>query len=129
MARALLGLVPALQSTRPDVAGALRGENAGGGQPGQLRWRNVLVVTQLTISLVLLVGAGLFLRSHQRVQSVDPGFGREPTNPDTCLSSSAIIPPPSGYSTWLDQLWAVMISHGRRPAPDLTSRTRQQDMS
>jgi predicted permease len=50
-AGALLGLVPALQSTRPDVAGALRSENAGGGQPGQLRWRNALVVAQLTISL------------------------------------------------------------------------------
>ena len=78
-AGALLGLVPALQSTRPDVAGALRSESAAGGQPGQLRWRNALVVAQLTISLVLLVGAGLFLRSFQRVQSVDPGFGREPT--------------------------------------------------
>ena len=78
-AGALLGLVPALQSTRPDVAGALRSENAGGGEPGQLRWRNALVVAQLAISLVLLVGAGLFLRSFQRVQAVDPGFGREPT--------------------------------------------------
>ncbi len=79
VAGALLGLVPALQSTRPDVSGALRSESAGGGQPGQLRWRNALVVAQLTISLVLLVGAGLFLRSFQQVQSVDPGFGREPT--------------------------------------------------
>ena len=81
VAGALLGLVPALQSARPDGAGALRSENAGGGQPGQLRWRNALVVTQLTISLVLLVGAGLFLRSFQRVQSVDPGFGRNPDRP------------------------------------------------
>ncbi|MCY3846672.1 MAG: ABC transporter permease, partial [Acidobacteria bacterium] len=75
VAGALLGLVPALQSTRPNVAGTLRSESAGGGQPGQLRWRNALVVAQLTISLVLLVGAGLFLRSFQQVQSVDPGFG------------------------------------------------------
>ena len=79
VAAALLGLLPALQSTRPDVAGALRSENAGGGQPGQLRWRNALVVAQVAISLVLLVGAGLFLRSFQRAQAVDPGFGREPT--------------------------------------------------
>ena len=93
VAGALLGLVPALQSTRPDVAGALRSENAGGGQPGQLRWRNALVVTQLTISLVLLVGAGLFLRSFQRVQSVDPGFGREPTALLTYLTPATRFTP------------------------------------
>ena len=79
VAGGLLGLVPALQSTRPDVASTVKSETAGGGQPGQLRWRNALVVTQLTVSLVLLVGAGLFLRSSQEVQAVDPGFGREPT--------------------------------------------------
>ena len=79
VAGALLGLVPALQSTRPDVASTMKSETAGGGQPGQLRWRNALVVTQLTVSLVLLVGAGLFLRSFQEVQAVDMGFGREPT--------------------------------------------------
>ena len=93
VAGALLGLVPALQSTRPDVASALRSESAGGGQPGQLRWRNVLVVTQLTISLVLLVGAGLFLRSFQRVQSVDPGFGREPTALMTVLTPATRFTP------------------------------------
>ena len=53
---ALLGLVPALQSTRPGLADTLRSESAGGGQPGPIRWRNALVITQLTISLVLLVG-------------------------------------------------------------------------
>ena len=79
VAGALLGLVPALQSTRPDLASTLKSETAGGGQPGQLRWRNALIVTQLTVSLVLLVGAGLFLRSVQEVQAVDTGFGREPT--------------------------------------------------
>ena len=93
VAGALLGLVPALQSTRPDVAGALRSESAGGGQPGQLRWRNALVVAQLTISLVLLVGAGLFLRSFQQVQSVDPGFGREPTALLTFLTPTARFAP------------------------------------
>ena len=93
VAGALLGLVPALQSTRPDVAGALRSESAGGGQPGQLRWRNALVVTQLAISLVLLVGAGLFLRSFQRVQSVDPGFGREPTALTTFLAPATRFAP------------------------------------
>ena len=93
LAGALLGLVPALQSTRPAVASALRSESAGGGQPGQLRCRNALVVTQLTISLVLLVGAGLFLRSFQQVQSVDPGFGREPTAILTFLTPATRFTP------------------------------------
>ncbi len=93
VAGALLGLVPAQQSTRPDVAGALRSESAGGGRPGQLRWRNALVVTQLTISLLLLVGAGLFLRSFQRAQSVDPGIGHEPAALMTFLT-------PANRFTW-----------------------------
>ncbi len=79
MAGALLGLVPALQCTRSDVADALKSDSAGGGQPTHVRWRNVLVVSQITLSLLLLVGAGLFLRSFQKVQAADPGFGREPT--------------------------------------------------
>ena len=84
VAGALLGLVPALQSTRPDVSGALRSESAGG-QPGQLRRRNALVVAQLAISLVLLVGARLFLRSFQQVHSVDSlrtGAQRRPDRRD-----------------------------------------------
>ena len=74
-----LGLVPALQGTRPAVADTLKSDSAGGGHAGALRWRNTLVVAQLTVSLVLLVGAGLFLRSFQQIQQVDPGFGRAPT--------------------------------------------------
>ena len=79
MAGTLLGLVPALQSTRPNVAGTLKSETVGGGQQGRLRWRDALVVTQLSVSLVLLIGAGLFLRSLQQRQAVDPGFGQSPT--------------------------------------------------
>ena len=77
-AGALLGIVPAWQSTRPDLVGALKSDTRGGGRPGHRRWRNALVIAQVTVSLVLLVGAGLFLRSFQRVLAVDPGFGREP---------------------------------------------------
>ena len=79
LAGVLVGLVPALQSTRTDLATTLKSESAGGGRPGQLRWRNALVITQVAVSLVLLVDAGLFLRSSQQLQSVDPGFGQKPT--------------------------------------------------
>ena len=83
LAGTLLGLVPALQSTRPDVSTTLKSDTAGGGQPGRLRWRNALVVTQLAVSLVLLVGAGLLVRSFQQRQAIDPGFG---------VASTAILP-------------------------------------
>jgi putative ABC transport system permease protein len=78
VAGALLGLLPALQSTSPNVVATLKTETAAGGQPG-LRWRNALVATQLTVSLVILVGAALFLRNLERLAHVDPGFGGSPT--------------------------------------------------
>jgi predicted permease len=73
---AVLGLVPAVQGTRADVGSALKAGSRESDGPGPLRWRNTLVVAQVAMSLVLLAGAGLFLRSWQQVISVDPGFGR-----------------------------------------------------
>jgi predicted permease len=79
-AGALLGLVPAVQGTRADPGTALNTGSRGSDAPGPLRWRNVLVVVQIAMSLVLLVGAGMFLRSWQQMLAVDPGFGRAPTS-------------------------------------------------
>ncbi len=72
------GLMPALQATNADVAPTLKDEGTGGGRPKKITLRNALVVTQVAVSLVLLVGAGLFLRSLQARLAVDPGFGYEP---------------------------------------------------
>jgi len=68
------GLLPALQSTKPDVAPTLKGEGdcRGAGRTGRLR--SGLVMTQVAVSLVLLVGSSLFLRSLIVAQSIDPGF-------------------------------------------------------
>jgi predicted permease len=66
-------LVPALQSSRPDLAAALK----EGSQPAgfrRLRIRTALVVGQVALSLVLLVSAGLFLRALDKALRVDPGF-------------------------------------------------------
>jgi len=71
----LFGLLPALQSTRPELAQTLKDESrgaTGGRRSGTLR--NALVIGQVAISLVLLIGSGLFVRSLISTQSVDPGF-------------------------------------------------------
>jgi len=74
----LLGLFPALQNRGMDMAATIRAEATGGGSGGKLRMRNALVISQVAISLFLLLGAGLFTRSLARMESVDPGFGSEP---------------------------------------------------
>jgi putative ABC transport system permease protein len=67
----VFSLAPALQSTRPHLLSALRG---GAADPRPARLRGSLVVLQVALSLLLLVGAGLFLRALQRAWNIDPGF-------------------------------------------------------
>ena len=69
------GLIPALQSSRTDLQQALKesSRSATGGKRSQLV-RNALVVSEIALSLVLLIGAGLAIRSFMRVQQVDPGL-------------------------------------------------------
>jgi predicted permease len=68
------GLAPALQASRPDIGPALKGENASAGGARRLNLRNALVVAQVAASLVLLVCAGLFLRSLREAATVETGF-------------------------------------------------------
>jgi predicted permease len=71
----LVGLAPALQGSRRVPATALKDEaGALAGGVHQSRLRNTFVGAQVAISMVLLVGAGLMLRSLQNAQSADPGF-------------------------------------------------------
>jgi predicted permease len=88
----LFGLVPALQASRPDLVRSLKQESTtatGGRSKGRLR--NVLVVSQVSLSLVLLIAAGLFLRSLQKAQAMDPGFNAE----NVLLASIDLFP--NGY--------------------------------
>ncbi len=69
----VFGLLPAMQATKPDLVPALKDETSIGGY--RRSWlRSSLVVLQVTLSLVLLVCAGLVLRGLQRAQLLDPGF-------------------------------------------------------
>ena len=68
----LFGLVPALQATRPAIAPTLKDQASNISSSARLR--NALVVSQVAVSLLLLVGAGLFARSLYNLREVDPGF-------------------------------------------------------
>jgi putative ABC transport system permease protein len=71
----LFGLAPAIQSTKAGVQSELKdgGRTAGAGA-GQNRWRAILAVAEVSLALILLVGAGLMMKSLFRLLSVDPGF-------------------------------------------------------
>jgi predicted permease len=71
----IFGLAPALQATKPDVAPTLKdsvGGIAGGG--AHVRTRKTLVAVQVMLSLLLLIGAGLFIRSLRNLRDLGPGF-------------------------------------------------------
>ncbi|PYU51682.1 MAG: multidrug ABC transporter substrate-binding protein, partial [Acidobacteria bacterium] len=70
----LFGLAPAIQSTSPDVMPALK--NGRGGGPRR-RAQHVLVVAQIAVSFLLLVAAGLFVRTLNKLHSVQLGYARE----------------------------------------------------
>lgn len=71
----LFGLVPALQTSKVDLAAALKSEKGGVVGGHAKAWvRSGLVVVQVSLSLVLLVGVGLLIQSLQRIRTTSPGF-------------------------------------------------------
>ena len=71
----LFGLAPALSAARPDVAARMDGGGrVGSDGPSRGRLRNLLVVSEIALALVLLAGAGLMLRTVAALEHVDPGF-------------------------------------------------------
>jgi len=88
------GLVPALQTTRPDVGRTLK-DQAGAvvGGSSQAGLKKALVIAQVSLSLLLLIGAGLFLRTLKNLSNLGPGF------PVERLISFNIDPTLVGYKT------------------------------
>jgi predicted permease len=75
LAAIIFGLAPAWRASRPDLVPALKDEVSGADeQTRRFTLRNLLVVTQVSLSLVLLIAAGLFLRSLKQAQEIDPGY-------------------------------------------------------
>ena len=83
----IFGLAPALQSTRLELTGVLKegGRNTSGSVSQRLR--SGLVMTEIALAVVLLVGAGMLLKSLVRVLRTDPGF-----NPEKVLTMTVVLP-------------------------------------
>jgi putative ABC transport system permease protein len=77
LAGALFGLAPAWQATRVSLNEELKAGGPGAGGGRQNRARSLLVASELALSVVLLAGAGLLVKSFLRLQAVDPGFEAE----------------------------------------------------
>ena len=74
LAGILFGLVPALQATRPQLVNTLKEQAGGVIRGGSAGLRKTLVVAQVSLSLLLLIGAGLFLQSLRNLKTLNPGF-------------------------------------------------------
>ena len=89
LAGLLFGLVPVLRFANPHLAGALKeGGRASSDGKSRHRVRNVLVVAEIALAVVLLVGSGLMMRTFQAMRRVDPGF----TQPAEVLTLRVSIP-------------------------------------
>jgi len=83
----LFGLLPALQSSKPDVVSALKG-NEVFSRNRRFTLRNLSAVAQVTLSLVLLIMAGLFIRALENASRIDPNF-----DPQKLLSARIYVAP------------------------------------
>ena len=75
----LCGLLPAWQATKADFNETLKEGSKGAAAGARNRWRNSLVVAEVALSLVLLIAAGLLIRSFIKILNTDPGFNPENT--------------------------------------------------
>src|SRR2546421_5135633 len=112
----IFGLLPALQTTKPNIAGTLK-DQAGAvvGGSGHNRLRKALVIAQVTLSLLLLVGAGLFVRSLANLRNLGPGFPAEK------LVGFNIDPSLNGYTTERMKIFYPQLSESLSSIPGVQS--------
>jgi len=91
------GLMPALSASRPDLHDSLK-DGTRGTSAARGRLRKALVIAEVALSMVLLVGTGLMVRSFMRLRGVDPGF-----EPERALTLSVSLPVADGKITDADK--------------------------
>ncbi len=117
----VFGLVPALQSSRPALVPTLK-ESRGLAGSSRRRLRNALVVGQVALSILLLVGAGLFVRALDNARVADAGFDLE----DGLLASVDLLP--AGYDAERGTLFFGGLIDDLRSVPGVESAAFARDM-
>jgi putative ABC transport system permease protein len=108
----LFGLTPSLQLSRPNLGSTLSDEGRSStGSRQRNRVRSILVAAQVALSMVLLIGSGLLIRSFMRLRMVDPGFGARNTLTAKTFLPPAIYPQPADrvafYRSALQRLQSI----------------------
>ena len=109
------GLVPALQTTKPNVGSVLKDEASAVVGSGNKGLRKSLVVVQVALSLLLLIGAGLFLRSLDNLSQLGPGFNA------SRLIGFEIDPTLNGYKPDRAKLTYRELTEGLKTLPGVES--------
>lgn len=119
LAGMLFGLLPALQSSRGNVSDAIKESGPHGGRAnGVLAPRNLLVVAEIGLATVLLIGAGLLLRSFALLKAVNPGF-----QPERLLTMTIPLPPALYRAGFQQAEFAERLLERVRSIPSVQSAT------
>ena len=100
----VFGIVPALRAARQDLNRTLRASTSLSPTAVQLRLRNALVMGEVALALVLLIGAGLMMRSFVRLQQVKPGFEHERSLTFRVAFPRAARPTPEARRAFVDDM-------------------------
>ena len=111
----VFGLVPALQSTKPDVGRTLKDQAGAIVGAGHAGIRKALVVGQVSLSLLLLIGAGLFVRSLENLSNLGPGF------PAEHLLGFSVDPTLAGYNPERTKIFYQELSTSLASIPGVQS--------
>ena len=111
----LFGLLPAFESTRPDVAAGLKAGTASSATFRHARIRKFLVVAQVAFTLLMLIGAGLFGKTLIKLKSIDVGFKTEN------IIRFRIAPDLSGYSSEQSRSLYRRLQAGLQAVPEITN--------
>jgi predicted permease len=115
LAALLFGLTPALRATRPDIASTLKDQAGAVVGGGHALWRKTLAAAQVGLSLLLLICAGLFVRSLSNLKDLNPGFDVNH------LLSFSMDPSLNGYKVDRTRLFYKQLTHELAALPGVQS--------